>query len=355
MVEGYFRLPLTRFNLTLHFQFPDRGVTAVMGPSGAGKTMFLRCLAGLERAPEGFLTVNDHCWQNETRSIFLPTHQRALGYVFQEPSLFPHLSAQKNLDYGWRRIPASQRQVAFDEAVELLNLAVLLPRYPDTLSGGEQQRVAIARALLTSPKLLLMDEPLASLDTHSKSEILPYLEKLHEKLAIPVIYVTHTLEEVMRWADTLLVIEQGQAKGYGTVAEMLTRLDLPFAHTREAGVVIEAQVVEKDEEFSLTYLNFAGERLSLLAENLPLGKKVRVRINARDVSLALENEVHSSILNIFRANVVNIISESPGQVLIKLDVHSTIVLARITQKSAAILNLQPGTRVYARVKSVSLL
>jgi len=354
MIHGCFQLQPGDFILDVDFQIPGRGVTAIFGPSGSGKTTLLRCVAGLERSSKGFLKVNGCDWQDESRGFFLPPHQRPLGYVFQEASLFAHLSVRKNLEYGFRRIKPQQRRVAFDEAVELLGIASLLTRSPKRLSGGERQRVAIARALLTSPKLLLMDEPLAALDNNSKAEILPYLEKLHEELSIPVLYITHAIQEVMRLADNILVIEKGKLIGSGALLDVLTQLDLPLTHTYEAGVVVEANVVEHDEEFHLTYLDFSGGRLSLRREDLPMGAKVRVVLNARDVSLALENEVHSSILNIFPATISEIVTESPGQLMVKLDVGGTLLLARITKKSGVLLNLLVGMPVYARVKSVAL-
>ena len=355
-LQGHFYLQQGYFTLDIHFHTPGRGVTAVFGASGSGKTTLLRCIAGLERArQQGFLKINGCCWQDESRRFFLPTHQRPLGYVFQEASLFAHLSVRKNLEYGLDRTPSEQRKVAFDEAIELLGVAPLLDRKPLLLSGGERQRVAIARALLTSPKLLLMDEPLAALDANSKAEILPYLETLHEELSIPILYITHAIQEVMRLADNILLIEKGKLIGSGALLEVLTRLDLPLSHAHEAGVVIEAKVVEHDEEFHLTYLTFSGGRLSLRREDLSLGTTVRVVLNARDVSLALDNEVHSSILNIFQARVLEILEESPGQLIIKLDVGGALLLARITKKSGVFLNLQLGMILYARVKSVALL
>jgi molybdate transport system ATP-binding protein len=354
-INGRFQLQLGNFAFNINFHAPGRGVTAIFGSSGSGKTTLLRCIAGLERATQGYLQINGTCWQDEARGWFLPTHQRPLGYVFQEASLFPHLSVQKNLEYGLRRTPPAQRHIAFDEAVELLGIAHLLTRQPARLSGGERQRIAIARALLTSPKLLLMDEPLAALDAPSKADILPYLEKLHEELSIPVLYITHSIQEVMRLADYLLLLDQGQVIGSGTLLEVLTRLDLPLSHIPEAGVIIEAKVIEHDEEFHLTYLAFSGGQISLRRENLPLGHTVRVGVNARDVSLALENEIHSSILNNFQATVLEIVEESPGQLLIKLDITGALLLARITKKSGNLLNLQIGMSVYARVKSVALL
>lgn len=354
-IHGCFYLQAGHFILQVDFQTPGQGVTAVFGASGSGKTTLLRCIAGLERAPQGFLEVNGNCWQDESRHFFLPTHQRPLGYVFQEASLFSHLSVRKNLEYGLRRTPVEQRKVAFEDAIELLGVAPLLKRNPKRLSGGERQRVAIARALLTSPKLLLMDEPLAALDNNSKAEILPYLETLHAELSIPVLYITHAMPEVMRLADNILLLENGKLIGNGTLLEVLTRLDLPLSHTYEAGVVIEAKVVEHDQPFHLTYLEFSGGRLSLRCEDLAQGSTVRVVLNAKDVSLALENEVHSSILNIFQATILEIAEESPGQLMIKLDVNGALLLARITKKSGVLLNLQIGMKVYARVKSVALL
>jgi len=354
-LKGYFRLQKGDFLLDLNFQAPNKGVTAIFGHSGSGKTTLLRCVAGLERAPQGFFRLNAQYWQDENRRHFLPTHQRPLAYVFQHASLFSHLSVKRNLDYGFRRIPANQRKVTFSDAVELLGISSLLTRKPKNLSGGERQRVAIARALLTSPQLLLMDEPLAALDVESKSEILPYLERLHTELSMPVLYITHDLSEVMRLADTLLVLSQGKLIGQGALLDVLTRMDLPLMRMDEAGVIIEATVTEHDEIFHLTYLDFCGGQLSIQREDLSLGEKVRVRLKARDVSLALENETQSSILNIFKAQVLEISETRIGQWMIKLDIQGTLLLARITKKSGVLLNLKIGMIVYARIKSVALL
>ncbi len=353
-IQGYFHLVQGDFLLDLKFNIPSQGVTAIFGASGSGKTTLLRCIAGLERAKPGYLKVNNHCWQDETRQFFLPTHKRPIGYVFQEASLFPHLSVKKNLKYGLQRTQLTKRKVIFDDVVELLGITPLLARNPNKLSGGEKQRVAIARALLTSPKLLLMDEPMAALDDNSKAEILPYLERLHAELSIPILYITHTVAEVMRLADYILLIDKGNLVGSGTLSEILTRLDLPLSHLYEAGVVIEAKVIEHDEEFHLTYLEFSGGRLSLGREDLLLHTKVRVVLNARDISLALENEVTSSILNNFKATILEVAEESPGQLMVKLDVAGTLLLTRITKKSWFLLKLQVGISVYARVKSVAL-
>ncbi len=351
-IVAKFYLQKGNFVLDLEFNAPKQGVIAIFGPSGSGKTTLIRCIAGLERTPIGFLSINEQCWQDENRHFFLPTHQRSLGYVFQEANLFPHLTVEKNLHYGWRRTPA--RKITPDEVAELLGVTPLLKRYPIHLSGGERQRVAIARALLISPKLLLMDEPLAALDNQSKIEILPYLEKLHTEFSIPILYITHSLTEVMRLADHILVIDRGKLVANDSLSMILTRLDLPFTKTEEAGVVIEAKIIEHDKDFHLTYLTFADEKITVHKINSPIGQSVRVSIKARDVSLALVNET-SSILNIFQAMITQLVEEEQAVVMVQLSVKGYPLLARITRKSVNLLNLTVGMVVYARVKSIALL
>ncbi|MHB9101675.1 MAG: molybdenum ABC transporter ATP-binding protein [Sulfuricella sp.] len=354
-ISARFDLALGEFRLAAGFDAPGRGVTALFGPSGSGKTTLLRCLAGLERAPDGYLEVNGEIWQDDSKGIYLPTHRRPLGYVFQEASLFPHLSVRRNLEYGWKRIPATQRRVGFDQAVELVGIGPLLARDPARLSGGERQRVAIARALLVSPDLLLMDEPLAALDMASKSDILPYLERLHDELSIPVLYVSHSPDEVARLADYMVLMDRGRSVASGPIKDMLARLDLPLAHGDEAGVVIDTVVGEHDETYHLTRLDFAGGAISVARQPHALGHRMRLRIHARDVSLALERHGDSSILNILPARVAEIADENPAQVAVRLDAGGVPLLARITRKSSALLGLKPGMAVFAQVKSVALL
>jgi molybdate transport system ATP-binding protein len=354
-IEARFAMPLGAFHLDCAFRAPGRGVTALYGQSGSGKTSVLRCLAGLERAPRGALRVNGVWWQDEEQDYFLPTHRRPIGYVFQEPSLFPHLSVRANLEYGLRRVPEDARRVAFDQAVTLLGIEPLLDRRPAKLSGGERQRVAIARALLTSPKLLLMDEPLTALDASSKAEILPYLERLHTELSIPVIYVSHAPEEVARLADYLVLMEDGRVRAEGPLAELMTRLDLPLARGDAAEAVVEATVGAHDEQFHLTYLDFPGGRITVPRGDLAVGARVRLRVYARDVSLALAPQRGSSILNVFPVRVTGLAEERPGQVIVRLDAAGVPLLARVTAKSVAQLNLATGAQVYAQVKGMALL
>lgn len=352
-IEARFKLGFSGFDLDIELTLPGRGVTALFGPSGSGKTTLLRCLAGLERAPHGYLALDGEVWQQG--SMFVPPHRRPLGYVFQEASLFPHLSVRHNLKYGMSRIANGARRVSLDSAIELLGIGHLLERLPDRLSGGERQRVAIARALAVSPRILLMDEPLAALDLARKQEILPYLERLHDELEIPVLYVSHSPDEVARLADYMVLMEGGKTVASGPLKDMLARLDLPLAHGDEAGVVIDTVVGEHDETYHLTRLDFAGGGISVARQSHALGHPLRLRIHARDVSLALERHADSSILNILPARVVEIADENPAQVMVRLDAGGVPLLARITRKSSALLGLEPGMAVYAQVKSVALL
>ncbi|MCW8983460.1 MAG: molybdenum ABC transporter ATP-binding protein [Gammaproteobacteria bacterium] len=353
MIEARFKIERDGFVLDVDLHIPDKGVTAIFGPSGCGKTTLLRAMAGLESCRDGYLKIGDQLWQNGKQ--FVAPHQRPLGYVFQEASLFGHLTVQGNLEYGVRRVPANQRKVSIDSAIELLGIGHLLQRRTSQLSGGEQHRVAIARALAVSPQILLMDEPLAALDMARKREIMPYLESLHDELDIPIIYVSHSPDEVARLADHLVLLEAGQIKGTGPIGEMLTRLDLPLAHGDDAEALIEAVVAEHDDEFNLTYVDFAGGRFTVTHKDLPVGRSVRVRVAARDVSLTLAHQSGTSILNIFPATVEALIPQGESQVMVRLQVGGVPMLTRVTRKSAALLELQPGKSLYAQAKSVALL
>ncbi len=346
------QLQFARPTLTLDVAFEiGVGVTGLYGPSGSGKTTLLRCIAGLERA-RGSVRVNDIVWQDESR--FLPTHRRGVGYVFQEPSLLPHLDVRENLLFAWSRVPLKQRRFAFDATAEWLGLIPLLNRGAEELSGGERQRVAIARALLTSPTVLLMDEPLAAMDVSRKRELLPYLEQLAAHATLPILYVTHSFDEIAQLAERMIVLDRGRIQAEGAVTELATRLDLALAHADDAETLIEATVERCDAEFHLSYLASAIGPIALLRDDLTPAQKVRARIHARDVSIALDMPTRSSVLNIFPAIVIDRSDEAPGRVLLRLDANGVVLLARITQKSATALALTPGQKVYAQVKSVAL-
>ncbi|MBK1725237.1 molybdenum ABC transporter ATP-binding protein [Thiocystis violacea] len=355
-IQARFHLDYPEFSLDVDLDLPGRGVTALFGHSGSGKTTLLRLIAGLQQVRDGHLRLNGQVWQDG--ETFLPTYLRPLGYVFQEASLFPHLSARGNLAYGMRRVGSAMDRQALNQAVELLGIAHLLKRRPHQLSGGERQRVVIARALALHPKLLLMDEPLAALDLKRKQEILPYLERLHDALDIPVLYVSHAPDEVARLADTVVLLEQGRVRAQGTVTEVFSRLDLSLAQDQGASTLIECTIAGHDDEDALTRVTFAGGPLWLGHLQGPVGARVRARIHARDVSLALDEPTSSTILNILPARIRELREIEPAQVLVKLALgpdQATPLLARITRHSCARLGLQPGQPVFAQVKTVALM
>jgi molybdate transport system ATP-binding protein len=353
MILANLQLNRGDFFLNVDEQLPASGITALFGASGSGKTSFLRCIAGLERAT-GSLQVNGVVWQNDKQ--FLPTYQRRLAYVSQESSLFPHLSVRENLQYGWQRTPENERKVTLTLAMEWLGLSPLIERKDtEKLSAGERQRVAIARALLTSPRLLLLDEPLAALDNLSKQEILPYLERLHRELDIPVIYVSHSLDEVTRLSVHLVLLKQGSVIANDALYRVLSNLDLPLSDFDNAGVFIEAELAQHDETYCLSRLDFFGGSLWVTQIDQPLTRRIRARILARDVSIAIALPQHSSISNILRANIVEMRDTGRDKVNVRLMVgDSQILLARITRRSRDLLNLQVGMDVYAQIKSVAL-
>ena len=373
------------FALDVDLALPGTGVTALFGPSGSGKTTCLRAIAGLEHAValrsaarRNLVIINGETWQDDAQGIFASTHLRALGYVFQEASLFGHLSVAQNLAYGQKRVSRAAgtqphvssegalnvalnwsskvpHEAAMAQAVDMLGIGHLLARQPHTLSGGERQRVAIARALVTRPRLLLMDEPLASLDSKRKAEVLPYLEKLHHELNIPILYVSHAMDEVARLADHLVLLEEGKVVANGPAADVMTRLDLPLAHGDAAGAVITATVVSHDPAYHLTLVRFAGGDFTVPQQAIGIGGTLRIRVQARDVSLTLERQTGTSIQNILPVTVTALSNDSPGQVMVQLDAGGSALLARLTARSVDALKLEVGKRVFAQVKGVAIL
>ena len=351
------RLALQRadFRLDVDLQLPGHGVTALFGPSGCGKTTCLRAIAGLTRAA-GRVEVNGEVWQDDGARTWRPTHRRQLGYVFQEASLFAHLTVRQNMEYGLRRLPTARRRVSLDQAVQLLGLSDLLARAPHTLSGGERQRVAIARALAASPRLLLMDEPLAALDAARKAEVLPYLERLQRSLDIPMLYVSHSADEVARLASHLVLLEHGRVLAQGGTGALLARADLPLAHDEGAASLITATVAGHDARDHLLTARFDGGLLYLVStRERAIGEPLRLRAPARDVSLTLTQARDTSILNVLPATVQALTDDGPGQVLVTLDLAGTRLLARVTRTSAHALAIHPGQHVFAQIKGVAVL
>jgi molybdate transport system ATP-binding protein len=339
------------FALDVDLDLPMRGITGVFGVSGAGKTSLLRCIAGLERPSTGKLVVAGDVWQDSSSNTWRAVHKREVGYIFQEPRLFAHLDVRGNIEYGLRRREHNGAP-DLDHVIGLLGLEQLLGRMPEQLSGGEAQRVAIARALLCAPRFVLMDEPLASLDQSRKDEILPFLDRLHAEAEMPIIYVSHSIEEVCRLCDHLVVVDNGRV--VAELQSVLVRMDVPVLSGEHAGSVIQGAVVAYDESDDLTCLQFSGGDIWVPGRANVDGTAVRLRIRASDVSLCRARPEQSTILNIIPAVVAAIQPDRGPSVLVRLELGTEQILARVTRRSVRELGLQPGDKVFAQIKSVAI-
>ena len=355
------QLNRSAFMLDVDLQLPVQGITAIFGASGSGKTTLLRVVAGLEKNQQGCIQIGAHIWQDTQQGIDLPTWQRPLGYVFQESSLLPHLTVSDNLNFGLKRALKTSGNAQPDAAkalqasIELLGIGNLLQRMPDQLSGGERQRVAIARAIAMQPQLLLMDEPLASLDAARRQEIFPWLSKLRDELKMPMLYVTHSADEVARLADHLVVLDKGQVKAQGPVSAVLTQVVNPVVVGEDAGALIAGHIGQVDKQWHLSRIDFEGGCVWMRDAGLPVGKAVRIRILARDVSLATSEPKNTSIQNQLLGTIQSITPDAhPSQVMVVLKCGAEEVLARVTKRAVDELGLQVGQPVWAQVKSVAL-
>lgn len=356
VIDARFTGSLGEFDLDVAFRAPMRGITAIFGPSGCGKTTVLRCVAGLRHLP-GELRVGDQVWQDDSERVFCKPYHRSVGYVFQEASLFPHLSVRRNLLYGAQRRGRAQARpvLGFDDVIDLLGMAGMVERSPGELSGGERQRVAIGRALLSQPRLLLMDEPLAGLDQGAKEEILPYLEVLHERLSVPILYVSHDIREVARLADTMIVLSGGQNVCSGPIHEVLERMDLDLGDDLyETGVVLRARVADQDTALRMTRLDHHGQEIVIPAADFRPGDEVRLRIRARDVALATARPESISVRNILSGTVERVVEDPEtafAEVLV--GIGGGRLRARVTRDAVEDLALDVGTPVFALVKSIT--
>jgi molybdate transport system ATP-binding protein len=333
----------------------ERGLIALFGRSGSGKTSLVNIIAGLIRPERGRVAVDDMVLVDTSRGVFIPRHRRRIGYVFQEGRLFPHLTVRQNLLYGRWFAPQADRSDDLDHVVELLGIEALLERRPGRLSGGEKQRVAIGRALLANPRLLLMDEPLASLDEQRKAEILPYIERLRDESRIPIIYVSHAIGEVARLASTVVLLAEGRVAALGPTSDILHRLDLvPLTGRAEAGAIVEVTVDHHDERYGLTALRSRAGSWMLPRLDAPVGARLRLRVLARDVILAKDAPSEVSALNVLAGVVVDIVPGEGAAVDVRLDCNGDALIARLTRYSAERLGLELGVRVHALVKSVAL-
>lgn len=355
-INAHFCVDHGDFKLDVKLALPIKGVSALFGHSGSGKTTCLRAMAGLDKLPNSYFSIADEVWQDSEKGIFLPPHQRDIGYVFQEASLFAHLSVRANLNFGYQRLAPHKQKVNFKDICTLLSINRLLNRPPSSLSGGERQRVAIARALLTSPRLLLMDEPLSALDHQLKKEVLPYLETLQKELSIPIVYVSHSPDEVARLADHITIIKQGSVLKSGLLSEVMLDADAGVSFYDGRSSMLYAEVVAHRQDH-LTELSFDDLRLIVPQISVATGTKLRCRINAKDVSLCLTPAQDSSISNILAGKITRIEEgDSPGESVIRIQVSKRqTLLATITYASTKRLNLQPGIHIWVQIKSVVIL
>lgn len=350
------RLVLERgndFQLRVDCEIPLRGVTAIYGPSGSGKTSLLYCLAGLLAAQQGSeLVAGDRIWQQG--DTVLAAHQRKIGFVFQDSQLFPHLSVEGNLSYAQQRQTGNSGPTR-EQVVQWLQLDALLQRNIQQLSRGQQQRVAIGRALLSAPDILLLDEPLANIDLASRNQILSHLEQLQRDIQLPMIYVSHDMEELAQLADWLLVMDAGRVTAAGPMLELCSQMELAIAHEEQAAAIVTAAVSGHDAQYGLSELLLEGQPLYVPAVSSRPGSTMRLRIPARDVSICLQAPQQTSILNILEATISEIEDSDSPRLLLRLQVGEQFLLARLTRKSIDTLQLRMGDTVYAQVKSVALL
>lgn len=372
MLDIHLKKDYGNFTVETDFTSEGHGVTALFGHSGSGKTSIINMIAGLVQPDQGRIVIDDRCVFDRARGINLKPEKRRFGYVFQDGRLFPHLSIRSNLIYGMRRVKPGDRYIQFDQVVDLLDIEPLLERHPATLSGGEKQRVAIGRSLLTSPELLLMDEPLASLDAARKKEVLPFIGRLSSELSVPILYVSHSMDEILNLADTLVFLSQGKTMAVDSLEAVTSRPDFQqIAGPMESGVVLSTLVQGHDSERGLTRMEFPGGVLKVPIMGAAVGQKVRIRIHPRDVAVALKRPCQTSFQNIFPATVTDVMKARNGNDLVNVNLNMSSptgsetgspaespayssIVSTITRNALRKLDLRPGMKVFAMVKAVSI-
>ena len=354
IVSFKYMLERPNFMLDTECTFPARGITGIFGQSGSGKTTLLRCIAGLEPTAHGRLNVNGEVWQDSDDGVSVPPYRRRIGYVFQDARLFSHLDVEGNLRYSMQRTRGYESRVDFGQVIELMELGGMLGRHPAELSGGEAQRVAIARALLHAPGLVLMDEPLAALDIMRRAEIFPFLDRLHAELELPVLYVSHSIDEVCRLCDHLIVMQAGRIQASDELPVVLDQLDLPLLAGDEISSVIDGKLIEYDGDYDLTTVQFSGGQLLLPGAHGSIDAPLRLRIRANDVSLCRTAPEQTTILNVLPATVREVRAEQGAYMRIGLVLGNDSLTARITRRSAEALDLAPGDQVFAQIKGLAV-
>ncbi|MEM7468353.1 MAG: molybdenum ABC transporter ATP-binding protein [Pseudomonadota bacterium] len=354
-VQIEIRHPLADFELQLKFGIDSNAVTALFGPSGAGKSTLINFVAGLQRPAHGLISINDRLVEDTTQNISLPPHQRRLGYVFQQPRLFPHLTVEKNLMFGWKRSAQPVAQSEVTRLIKLLGIESLIQRKPLALSGGEKQRVALGRALLSNPEVLLLDEPLAALDHKRRDEILPYIERVRHEHKIPILYVSHSIDEVTRIAEYIHIINAGKLVAEGSVSDVFSRIDLyPITGRFEAGAIIDGHITRHDANSALTEIGFGTSVLKVPAIDAEPGEAIRVRVRARDIIVARREPREISANNVLGGQIIDLRYPEGPYADLQIMCGETRLIARITQHSVTRLDLRVGAEIYAVIKSVTI-
>lgn len=352
-IKAHYQKSLGQFDFDAEFSIPEHGITILFGPSGSGKTTLLNCIAGFQQANLAYFTLNDTVFDDNQKNIRLSTQQRRVGYVFQDTRLFPHLTVQQNLDYGYSRNKQNPAIADHDELINIFSLQALLRHYPHQLSGGQKQRVALARALLANPRLLILDEPMSALDRSAKQELMPYLESIHNRFTLPVIYVSHDLREVLRLGDYLLLMEHGRIIDHGNLMDLCVTQPL-LTQDEGASFILTGQVQQVDDRHSISTVICHGHRVYISGRLLEPQQNVRILIHAQDVSLTLSCANDSSILNILPVTVQTIHPAVNGKHLVKCDIGGAQVLAMISIRSVDNLGLVAGREVFAQFKATAM-
>ena len=349
------RLQRGDFCLQLTQSFSLQGITGIVGPSGAGKSSLLRVIAGLESGVQGEIRLDGESWQRREPALFLPTHKRRVGVVFQDSRLFEHLTVANNLTFALKRAAVSHGPSVYDDVVQALGIAPLLNRWPSTLSGGERQRVAIARALLSLPRLLLLDEPLNAVDQEGKRELLRLLGAINRQFKVPMMYVSHAMDELAALTDNTLLLRNGRAIAYTTTPDLMSRLDLhEMSSSATAGSVIYGRVHHYDETLCLTQIMVSSCTLSIPGRVGEVGDELRLRIHARDVALATHFPSGLSIRNIVPATITHIERGAPPYADVLTELDGQTIRARITHAAIEELRLEVGCAVYLLIKAASV-